>query len=244
MIERQFVAEKLKEYMIQEYVGENIGKAGLSNVKIRRTPLGEKIIISASRPGLIVGRKGANIKTLTGALKHKFKLENPQLEIAEVEEINLDARIVAEHIGNSIERFGLGKFKAIGHRTMSNVMRAGALGVEILMSGKIPSSRAKRWRFYSGYLKKCGDASNQILTAYSSAKVKTGTIGIQVRIMPPDLLLPDRIIIIEKLETQETEKTKENAPEVEEVSPTEKEETAPSSEDKSKPEKTKEEKSE
>lgn len=215
MIERKVVAQKIREYQIEEYICQNLKRVGHSHTKVQRTPLGEKIIIFASRPGLIVGRKGQSIKKLTKDLKEKFKLENPEIEIQEIENPNLNAQIVAERIANSIERFGLSKFKGVGHKTMDDVMNAGALGIEILMSGKIPSARAKRWRFYQGYLKKCGDiALMEVKKAYSTAQLKTGTIGIQVRIMPPDIMLPDRVNIIkEKEESPETEKKEEKSKE-------------------------------
>src|SRR3990167_8180235 len=94
MIERKFVAQKIKEFQIQEYITESLENVGHSHTKMIKTPLGEKIVISASRPGLIVGRKGQNIKQLTKTLKRKFNLENPQIEISEVESPNLDAKIV------------------------------------------------------------------------------------------------------------------------------------------------------
>ena len=194
MIERKFVAEKLKEFQIQQYIDGALKGVGQSHIKLVRTPLGEKIIVFASKPGLVVGRGGENIKKLTKTLKKRFNLENPQIEISEVENINLDANIVAETVANTLERFGSSKFKGVGHKTMENVMNGGALGVEILISGKIPGSRAKRWRFYQGYLKKCGDITiNGISTSYKTANLKTGTIGIQVRIMPPDIELVDKI---------------------------------------------------
>ena len=215
MIERQFVAQRSKEYQIHEFISENLKRVGHSHTKMIRTPLGEKIIIFASRPGLIVGRKGQSIKRLTKVLKKKFNLENPQIEISEVENIYLDAQIVAEMIASSLERFGQAKFKAIGHKMMLDVMNAGALGIEIKVSGKVPSQRAKVWRFYLGYLKKCGDISKDIRTAYSSAQLRTGTIGIQVRIMPPDIHLPDAIRTISpetapSVEESKTETAKEN----------------------------------
>ena len=89
-------------------------------------------------------------------MKDIFNLENPQVEISEVEIPDLDANIVAERIVNSLERYGHQRFKGIGHKAMEDVMRAGALGIEILISGKIPSDRSKSWRFYQGYLKKSG----------------------------------------------------------------------------------------
>ena len=143
-------------------------------------------------------------------LKKKFKLENPQIEISEVENMYLDANIVAELIASSLERFGSSKFKAVGHKTMERVMASGALGVEIIISGKIPGSRAKSWRFYQGYLKKCGDTALQIGTSYKTANLKTGTIGVQVRIMPPDVDLPDKIEFVkEELQESNTEENED-----------------------------------
>jgi small subunit ribosomal protein S3 len=217
MIERKFVSENLKEYSIEEYLRTVIGKAGLSYIKMQRTPLGEKIIICSSRPGIIVGKAGSNIAKLTRDLKEKFGLENPQIELVEAENPMSDANIVAESVANSLERFGTARFKGVGHKAMSDIMRSGARGVEILISGKIPSSRAKSWRFYMGYLKKSGDiAISGVNTAYSRAKLKTGVVGIQVRIMPSTTKLPDDVEKIlpgeqeskvAKLEDVETGKT-------------------------------------
>ncbi len=217
MIERQFVAQNVKEYLIQEYVAANVSKGGHSHTKMQRTPLGEKIIVYASRPGLIVGRKGANIKKLTKDLKKKFNLENPQIEISEVENIFMDAQIVAEMIASSLERFGTNRFKGVGHKMMSDVMNAGAIGIEILISGKIPGARAKRWRFYEGYLKKCGDvALTDVKTAFSSAMLKTGAIGIRVKIMPPEAKEKNDIKIKSE-ETVEEEAKEKKEPEKKEV---------------------------
>ena len=211
MIERRFIAQKMKENQIEEYISKTLKSVGHSHTKMLKTPLGEKIVIYASRPGLIVGRKGQNIKELTANLKKKFNLENPQIEINEVENMNLDAKIVSEKITDALERFGAEKFKAIGHKSMEEVMRSGALGVEIIVSGKIPSSRAKCWRFYSGYLKKCGDiAITGVNKSQAQAKLKTGIIGVKVSIMPPGTKLPDKVELIrEKVEKVEEIKESE-----------------------------------
>lgn len=196
MIERDFVSQKMKEFQIQEFISENLRNVGHSHTKLIRTPLGEKIIVYTSRPGLVVGRKGQNITELTKTLKKRFNLENPQIEISEVENPNLDAKIVAEKIVDALEKFGSEKFKAIGHKIMTSVMNAGALGIEVLISGKVPSARAKSWRFYSGYLKKCGDiAISGVHHAYATALLKSGVIGIQVSIMPPTTKRPDDVKI-------------------------------------------------
>ena len=197
MIERKFVAEKKKEFQVHEYIGEFLDNVGYSKTKLVKTPLGEKVVIFASRPGLIVGRKGANIKQLTKSVKGRFNLDNPEIEIAEVPNPSLDADIIAEKIASYLERFGTQKFKAIGHKIMTEVMGAGALGIEIKISGKVPSSRAKTWRFYQGYLKKSGDVSvSGVRRSHKQAQLKTGIVGIQVRIMPPDTKLPDDISVL------------------------------------------------
>lgn len=203
MIERQFISQKTKEYHIQKYIESRLQGVGISQIKLKKIPLGEKIIISAAKPSLIVGSKGANIRELTAVLKTEFKLENPQIEIAEIKNIFLDAKIVAQRIVSSLERFGSARFKSIGHKIMENIINSGALGVEIIISGKIPSSRAKNWRFYQGYLKKCGDlAINGVRKAKSAALLKSGVIGVKVAIMPPDLQLPDKIEIVDRLTTE------------------------------------------
>ena len=85
---------------------------------------------------------------------------------------------------------------------MTEVMRSGALGIEIVISGKVPSSRAKSWRFYSGYLKKCGDIARGVKQSNVQAQLKTGIIGVKVKIMPPDIKLPDDIELIDEKETK------------------------------------------
>ncbi len=199
MIEREFINQKTKEFYIRKYIAEKLHRVGVSQIRLKKIPLGEKIIIHTSRPSLLVGSKGANIRDLTKALKRDFKLENPQIEINEVKDVFVDASIVAEKIAMSLERFGSARFKGIGHRIMENVINSGALGVEVIISGKIPGARAKNWRFYQGYLKKSGDVSiSGVRRAQATALLKSGIIGIKVAIMPPGLTLPDSITILDE----------------------------------------------
>lgn len=199
----------MKEFQIQEYITSHLVKVGHSKTKLMRTPIGEKIVIYASRPGLIVGKSGSNIAKLTKELKENFALENPQIELKDVDNPNLDASIVAETIASALERYGTMRFKGIGHKAMMDVMNGGARGVEIIISGKVPSSRAKSWRFYQGYLKKCGDiALTGVDVAYSVAKLKLGIIGVKVSILPATTKLPDNIVFVD----QKTEEVGETEP--------------------------------
>ncbi|MBU4501789.1 MAG: 30S ribosomal protein S3 [Nanoarchaeota archaeon] len=213
MIERKFVADKLNEFQVQEYIASTLNKAGHSRIEIKKTPLGEKIIVYTTRPGLIVGRKGENIKKLTVVLKKKFKMENPQIEIADIDEPLLNAGAVADRIVFTFERYGTKRFKFTGYDTLSKILDAGALGAEIVVSGKLPGSRSKTWRFQAGHLKKSGDiAENYMSKSTVTALLKTGIIGVQVTILPPSVKLPDHI------EIKEPEKKPEiKVEEVEEV---------------------------
>lgn len=215
MIERDFVSRKKTEHQIQEFIRDSLRGVGLSHSKIQRTPLGEKIIIYASRPGLVIGGGGSNIKKLTKRLKKEFGLENPQIEISEIKDVNLISAVVAERIATALEKYGTMRFKGIGHKAMADVLNSGAKGVEILISGKIPSARARTWRFYQGYLKKCGNAAITLVdTAYATAKLKSGVVGIKVSIMPPNVRLPDDIRymdaeVVEEVEGEEAAEIKE-----------------------------------
>ncbi|MBI2109811.1 30S ribosomal protein S3 [Candidatus Woesearchaeota archaeon] len=212
MIERQFVSQKIKEQQVKEYLALNLAGAGYSHTEIKRTPLGEKIIVYTTRPGLVVGSKGGNIKELTETLKKKFGMENPQIEIGDVENPMLDAHYVAQRIASTFERFGGKRFKSVGYKMLQEIMGAGAIGGEILISGKVPSARAKSWRFSAGYLKKSGDiAVSKVDKAYVMSNLRSGSVGIQVRIMGPDVFLPDKIMLLQEVKTEEIKEEKSEA---------------------------------
>ena len=99
---------------------------------------------------------------------------------------------------------------------LTEVMNNGAFGIEIKISGKDPSARAKSWRFYSGYLKKSGDISNEVRKANKQAMLKTGIIGVKVSIMPSDIKLPDNIKLVDYIETK-VEEIKEEKPQITET---------------------------
>ena len=199
MIERKFVKEKLREFQVKEYIDSCVPGAGHSDTQIKRTPLGDRVVITAAKPGLVVGRKGENIRAMTLSIKKKFGLENPQLEIEELAEPFLDAAFVGERVARSLERLGIARFKSIAHKMLEDVMRAGALGVEILFSGKIPGERARTWRFWQGYMKKSGSVSQRdVRKSIKTATLKTGVVGIVVRILPPTVALPDDIKFLDE----------------------------------------------
>lgn len=198
MIERKIMQEKFTEFKVSTFIREELPDLAIKKVEFEKTPLGERVTIYTSTPGLVIGREGSNIKKLTESLKKKFKFENPQIKIGEVTERYLSASIVAKNMANDLVNFGSQKFKLTGFKAMTNIMNAGAMGVEIRISGKIPSSRAKSWRFSKGYIKKTGYVSDYFVDhAIDSATLKTGVVGIKVSIMLPGTVLPDKIVYVE-----------------------------------------------
>jgi small subunit ribosomal protein S3 len=202
MEEKKFVGFKKEELGVKEYVKRALGKGKISQVNIEYTPVGEKIVIATSKPGLVIGRKGEKIEELTRVIKKKFKFDNPHIEIHEVTQPLLDANIVADEIALGLEREGALKFKVIAYKMLQEIMRAGALGAEIVLSGKLPSERARSWRFAQGYLKKTGDPAKVVDRAMSQAKTMPGVVGIKVSILPPEAHIHDKIVIDQALSSK------------------------------------------
>jgi small subunit ribosomal protein S3 len=213
MEERKFVNLRKEEFGVKEFIKKEFGKGKISGVKVEYTPVGEKVIISTHKPGLVIGRKGEMIEKLTEILKKRFKMENPHIDIAEITKPELDAQIVADDIGLGLERFGSMRFKAIAYKALMRIKAAGGLGAEIVMSGRLPSERAKTWRFKYGYLRKTGDESNNVDYAESVGADKQGIIGIKVSILAPGSVTPEEITITDEM----LAKIKSNIIETEEV---------------------------
>ena len=199
MEERNTVNFKKEEFSAKEYIKKSIGKGKVSKVKIEYTPVGEKVIISTNAPGLVIGRGGENIAELTRILKKKFSFSNLHIDIDEIREPEFDAQIMADEIALGLERFGPMKFKVLAYRALQKIMKSGALGVEIRLNGKLPSTRAKSWRFAQGYLKKAGDSAKVVDRAQARAETKPGTVGISVSILSPHAKLIDKIEITDEL---------------------------------------------
>lgn len=202
MDERKFVRFKHDELGVREYIKRSLGKGRISEVTIEYTPVGEKIIVATDRPGIVIGTRGEKINELTAVLKKKFKLDNPHIDIKEITEPKLDAHLVADDIALQLEKKGSLRFKMIAYRFIEDIMRSGAMGVEIVLSGKLPSERAKSWRFAQGYLKKTGDPAHVVERALSQAKTSLGVIGIKVSILPPNAEIHDRIVVDEAMLTK------------------------------------------
>ena len=200
MIEKDFVKEGLRRTRIDEYLEKELERAGYGGMEVQITPLGTMVIVYAERPGMVIGRGGKNVRTITNTLKNEFGLDNPQIEVKEVEVPELNPKIMAYKISNMLQR-GM-HFRRVAYSTIRRIMGAGAQGVEVTISGKIRGSRSRGSRsavakFVEGYIKKCGEPSTRLVEeGFATAELKPGVLGIYVRIMPPETVLPDSVEIL------------------------------------------------
>ena len=102
---------------------------------------------------------------------------------------------MASKIANMLQR-GM-HFRRVAYSNIRRIMGAGAQGVEITISGKIRGSRSAVAKFVEGYIKKCGEpATKYVQEGFSTVRLKPGVLGVYVRIMPPEAVLPDKVEII------------------------------------------------
>jgi small subunit ribosomal protein S3 len=203
-IVKHFISESIKKTEIDEFLQKELARAGYGGVDISKTPLGMHIVIYAMRPGLVIGRGGGTIRELAKTLEEKFKVSNPQISVSEMEIPELNAYVVASRIASALQR-GV-HYRRSGYWALNQVMEAGALGVEIIISGKLRTDRSRYEKFRAGYLPKCGEPSLKYMKkAEVQVQLKPGMLGVKVRIMPPDAVFPDKTKIVENLPEEETE---------------------------------------
>jgi len=217
--ERIFIKQGLKRAELEEYLEKELERSGYGGVDIRRIPTGTRVALYVERPGMVIGRKGRSIKQLTDELAQKYGLENPQVEVVEIKVPELSAPVMAKRIAFALER-GI-NYRRVGYTTLRRIMRAGAKGAEIVISGKLSGERSRTGRFYDGYLKKAGEPALKFVSyGFAVAKLKPGVIGVKVKIMPPDVHLPDEIRLLEeKVEAEPAEAKPPAAEEAEEEKP-------------------------
>lgn len=204
MIERKFVRAKMDDYKIKNYLKNRLVNSGFSDAEIEKTPIGTRVIINASKPGLIVGKGGSQVNEISRELIEKFKLENPQVEINEIKDPELDPNIIAERVVQQLIRFGKTRFKAIGYKTLQKMLSSGAVGAEVVISGRIPGQRHKTWRFKGGRLPKSGYVSDHLVKrGFRDIKWNQGSIGITVKILTPDVKTPDDFKLVKEEKKEE-----------------------------------------
>jgi small subunit ribosomal protein S3 len=202
-IVKRFITESIKRTEIDEFLQKKLERAGYGGVNLSKTPLGTHVVIYAMRPGLVIGRGGETIKELAASLEQNFKVSNPQISVSEIEVPEFNAHVVANRVASALER-GV-HFRRAGFWALNQVMEAGALGCEIVISGKLTTERARFEKFKAGHYPIVGEpALRAMKTAEVHVQLKPGMIGVRVKIMPPDAYFPDKVTIMEPKPEEET----------------------------------------
>jgi small subunit ribosomal protein S3 len=200
--EQQFIHDGIQRTKIDEFFHEELSRAGYGGMDVAKTPMGTQIQLKAEKPGMVIGKGGKNIRKITTQLEERFDLDDPQIDVQEVDEPDLNAQIVADRLANALERGWY--FRKAGHTTIDRIMDSGALGAEIVLSGKVTGARSRVEKFNRGYIKHNGEPADEIVDRGTGVAVmKLGTIGVQVRIIPPNAKLPDDFEVYEDADVEE-----------------------------------------
>jgi len=166
---------------LNEYLSSSLTEAGYGGAEVQKTPIGTKITLFVIRPGLVIGRKGSGIRDLTSRLEQQFNLENAQVSVTEVTKPELNPHIMANRIAQLIERGTA--FRRASLWTINTIMGAGALGVEITISGKLRGERAHFEKHTAGIIPKSGKFAEEVVrSSTNSMLTKMGLVGIKLKI--------------------------------------------------------------
>ena len=208
---KHFIEDSIKKTEIDEFLQNEFERAGYGGVSITKTPLGTHLVVYTMRPGLVIGRGGETIRALANVLEEKFQLPSPQISVAEIEIPELNAYVVASRIASALKR-GV-HYRRAGFWGLTQAMEAGALGIEIIISGKLRTDRARYEKFREGYLPKSGEPPRKYMRkAVIHVQLKPGMLGVKVSLLPPDAQFPDQVkvhVIEEELEREPERQTVE-----------------------------------
>jgi len=214
--ENIFIKDKLKKIAISNFLKKKLKGAGFVDVEVIKTSLYTRVIIYALKPGFIIGKKGSNIRGLTEDIENQFGLSKVHIEIGEIVNKNLDAKVIMESIQSQIARGTA--WKTVVYNALKGIKEAGAIGAEIIAKGNTSGKgqRKRKSRFFFGYMKKAGDQKNLVICEKRTTFPGLGTIGITLRIVTPDILFSDKVDVKKlaadfkiKMEEEVLEKRKE-----------------------------------
>lgn len=201
---------------LDEFLAKEISDAGYGGVDVQKTPMGTRITLHVTRPGLVIGRKGMGIRNLTEKLEKEFGLSNPQISVLEVEIPELNPRIVANRVSQLITRGTA--FRRAALWSLNTVMNSGALGAEIVISGKLRSERSHFEKYTMGVVPKSGETANTVVKeAVAHVLLKMGLYGIRIKIAYKDAVTPEfEMAVSEAGEVQEQVQQEEQVKEAKE----------------------------
>jgi small subunit ribosomal protein S3 len=180
----------LEDYKLRRFIKEKIYHAGVSRIEIERSAKRIRLRIYTSRPGIVIGKKGAEISLLKKEIE-KMTSREILIDIQEVRKPELDAQLVAENVALQIERRVA--FRRAMKRGVSSAMRYGALGVKIICSGRLGGAEMARTEWYREGRVPLHTLRADIDYGFIEARTTYGIIGVKVFIFKGEILKKEEL---------------------------------------------------
>ncbi|MDH5453215.1 MAG: 30S ribosomal protein S3 [Paracoccaceae bacterium] len=178
----------LEDLKMREFIHKECKQAGVSKVIIERPHKKCRVTVHTARPGVIIGKKGADIETLRKKLT-QFTASDLHLNIVEVRKPELDAMLVAESIAQQLERRV--SFRRAMKRSVQNAMRMGSLGIRVNVAGRLGGAEIARTEWYREGRVPLHTLRADIDYALAEAMTPYGIIGIKVWIFKGEIMEHD-----------------------------------------------------
>ena len=214
---KNVIKDNYNMMLLNDFLREKIKESGFHKVEISKTPTGTKITLHVTRPGIVIGRKGVGIKELTEKIATDFELKNPQISVEEIPCAELSPSVMCSRMAAHIERGTA--FRRATMWTIKQIMDAGAMGVQITISGKLRGDRSAFEKHTHGILPRAGNyAKNIVSEDIIHTKTPMGLIGINIKIAMKENLIPEFEL---KTKSKSEVKTDDKKTEKEEIVKTE-----------------------
>ena len=177
-----------EDLQIREFLEKKLANAGVSRVVIERPAKKARITIHSARPGVVIGKKGADIEKLRRDIARMTR-SDVHLNIVEIRKPEIDARLVAENIGQQLERRVA--FRRAMKRSVQSAMRLGALGIRINCAGRLGGAEIARTEWYREGRVPLHTLRADIDYGTATAKTAYGACGIKVWIFKGEILAHD-----------------------------------------------------
>ena len=188
--QKNVIKDNYNMMLLNDFLRTEIKEAGFHKVEISKTPSGTKITLYVTRPGIVIGRKGVGIKRLTEKVESDYGFKNPQISVEEIPKAELSPSVMCNRMASHIERGTA--FRRATMWTMNQIMEAGALGVQITISGKLRGDRSAFEKHVQGILPRAGNyAKNIVSEDIVHTKTPMGLIGIKIRIARKEKVVPE-----------------------------------------------------
>ena len=187
---KNVIRDNYNMMLLRGYLRDAIKDAGFSHAEISKTPMGTRVSLHVTRPGIVIGRKGSGIRDLTEKLGKDFGLKNPQISVIEIEKPELSPSVMCNRMASHLERGTA--FRRATMWTLKQIMESGAMGVQITISGKLRGDRSAFEKHTAGVLPRAGHHA-EVIVDEDIAHVGTamGLIGIRIRIARKEKLIPE-----------------------------------------------------